>query len=250
MLEAREVAFSYLKDRPVLRSVSTTIEPGSFLAILGVNGCGKSTLLSCLDDLLHPDGGAVLLEGKPLMQVSREQRAEKVALVAQHSHANRLAVYDAVLLGRKPLIKGAPTAEDYEAVDAVLEDLGLTKFALRHVNELSGGEYQKVMLARAFAQQTEVLLLDEPTNNLDPANQQEVMQVVRDAVDSRGLAAAAVLHDVNLALRYCDRFCMLKDGYVEVQGGQEIITEESIYAVYGMRADIIEHQGRKVVIPH
>lgn len=248
MLEARELAFSYLKDRPVLRSVSTTVEPGSFLAILGVNGCGKSTLLSCLDDLLHPDGGEVLLDKVPLTQITREQRAEKIAFVAQSSRASRLVVYDAVLLGRKPLIKGAPTKKDYEAVDAVLEELGLTAFALRHVNELSGGEYQKVMLARAFAQQTEVLLLDEPTNNLDPANQQEVMRVVRDAVDSRSLAAAAVLHDINLALRYCDRFCMLKDGYVEVQGGQEIITEESIHSVYGMRAGIIEHQGRKVVI--
>lgn len=249
MLEAREVAYSYIKARPVLESVSAAVEPGSFLAVLGVNGCGKSTLMSCLDDLLRPDSGCILLDGNPLPGVPREQRAGRIALVGQHSHANRLAVYDAVLLGRKPRIKGAPAPDDYAAVDKVLADLGISDFALRYVDELSGGEYQKVVLARAFVQQTDVLLLDEPTNNLDPANQQEVMGVVRNAVDARGLAAAAVLHDVNLALRFCDRFLMLKDGLVEALGGPEVVTENSILRVYGMAADIIEHKGRKVVIP-
>ena len=169
--------------------------------------------------------------------------------MAQHSHAGRLAVYDAVLLGRKPLIKSAPTEADLAVVDEVLKKLGLTDFALRYVDELSGGEYQKVVLARAFVQQTAVLLLDEPTNTLDPANQQEVMRVVRAAVDESGIAAAAVLHDVNLALRYCDRFLMLKDGRVAALGGPDIVTEESVRLVYGMETDVIEHRGRKVVIP-
>ena len=105
------------------------------------------------------------------------------------------------------------------------------------------------MLARAFAQQTSILLLDEPTNNLDPASQQEAMRVVRRAVDERGLAAVAVLHDVNLALRYCDRFLMIKDGAVAVQGDASSVTEESIELVYGMKVDVIEHKGYKVVVP-
>lgn len=249
MLDAREVAYSYVRDRPVLESVSTNIEPGSFLAVLGVNGCGKSTLLACLDDLLKPQGGSVLIDGEDLAQVKRAVRAEKIALVAQHSHAGRLAVCDAVLLGRKPLIKGAPTEKDLAVVDQTLEKLGLTDFALRYVDELSGGEYQKVILARAFVQETAVLLLDEPTNNLDPANQLEVMRVVRGAVDETGIAAAAVLHDVNLALRYCDRFLMMKDGRVAASGGSDIVTEDSVHMVYGITADVIEHNGRKVVIP-
>ena len=106
-----------------------------------------------------------------------------------------------------------------------------------------------MVLARAFVQQTDVLLLDEPTNNLDPANQQEVMRVVREEVDSRNLAAAAVLHDVNLALRWCDRFLMLKDGLVEALGGSEVITESSMLSVYNMESDIIEYNGRRIVVP-
>lgn len=248
-LEAQNVAFSYTRNRAVLEQVSAEVTSGSFLAILGVNGCGKSTLLSCMDDLLRPNSGAVLLAGKDVSRIKREERAEKISLVAQHSHANRLTVYDAVLLGRKPRMNGAPTEEDLHIVDGVLEDLGLSAYALRYADELSGGEYQKVMLARAFAQQTDVLLLDEPTNNLDPANQQEVMRLVRREADVRGLAAAAVLHDVNLALRFCDRFLMLKDGRVAAVGGLEVVTEEMIELVYGMAVDIIEHAGCKIVVP-
>ena len=248
-LEARNVAFSYSRDQRVLQNVSASVLPGSFLAILGVNGCGKSTLLSCMNSLLKPADGVVLLDGRDLAEVSRTERAEKMALVAQHSHANRLTVYDAILLGRKPRVKGAPSEEDLRIVDEVVDSLGLATYALRYVDELSGGEYQKVVLARAFAQQTSILLLDEPTNNLDPANQQEVMRVVRRAVDEKGLAAVAVLHDVNLALRYCDRFLMIKDGTVAVQGDASSVTEESIELVYGMKVDVIEHKGCKVVVP-
>lgn len=249
MLEAEKVAFSYTKNSPVLTSVTAAVESGSFLAILGVNGCGKSTLLSCMDDLLKPQGGTIRIDGTNLQDMSRNDRAQQISFVAQHSHANRLVVYDAVLLGRRPHMQGAPTQEDHEKVEEVLSQLGLQDYALRYIDELSGGEYQKVILARAFVQEANILLLDEPTNNLDPANQQEVMKLVRTVVDQRNLAAAAVLHDVNLALRYCDRFLMLKDGTVEAYGTAEVITEASIASVYGIKADIIKHNGHSLVIP-
>ena len=248
-LEARELAFKYRHSGQILHDVSALITPGSFLAILGMNGSGKSTFLSCLDGVLSPQKGVVVLGDTQLRQVSREQRARSIAYVAQHSHANRLTVYDALLLGRKPYIRSTPRAQDYQVVDDVIERLGLTSFALRYVDELSGGEYQKIIIARAFVQQADVLLLDEPTNNLDMANQAEVLQLVRDEVDQRGLAAAAVMHDVNLALRYCDRFLLLKEGRVLACGGPEVITPESIHEVYGIEADIITHDDRRIVIP-
>lgn len=248
-LVARDVSFSYAKNKAVLESVSASVVPGSFLAILGVNGCGKTTLLSCLDGLLRPSSGVVLVDGSPLSSMGRVERAKKISLAAQRSVANRTTVFDAVLLGRRPHIEGAPGKEDLRVVGDVLEETGLSSYALRFVDELSGGEYQKVVLARAFAQQADVLLLDEPTNNLDPANQQEIMRTVRRAVDGRGIAAAAVLHDVNLALRYCDRFLMVRDGSVAVQGGCEAVTADAIEEIYGMKVDIIEHRGRKVVVP-
>ena len=246
MLTACGLGFSYRAGTPVLRDVSIELAPGSFMAILGVNGCGKS---SCLMGLRKPDVGQVLLDGAPMGDVKRRARAQKVALVAQHSHANRLTVYDSVLVGRHPLMQGAATEADHVVVREMLARLGLSAYSLRYADELSGGEYQKMVLARAFVQQAETLLLDEPTNNLDPANQQEVMREVRREVDERGIAACAVMHDINLALRYCDRFLFLKDGEVDAVGGRECVTPERIKRIYGMDADIIEHGGRLVVIP-
>ena len=249
MLEAHGLHFAYRTGSPILQGVDIDLVPGSFLAILGVNGCGKSTLLSCLTGAAKPASGQVLLDGAPLGQVHRLDRARKVAFVAQHSHANRLTVYDAVLLGRRPHMQGGPSKEDRQIVENVLERLGLAKCELRYTDELSGGEYQKMVLARAFVQRAATLLLDEPTNNLDPANQQEVMREVRDEVDGRGIAAAAVLHDINLALRYCDRFLFLADGRVDAAGNQGIVTPEQIERIYGMKSDVIEHRGRRLVVP-
>lgn len=249
MLEAREVHFSYRAGVPILAGVDVEVTSGSFLAILGVNGCGKSTLLSCLTGAARPSSGQVFLDGVPLGQVHRLERARKVTYVAQHSHANRLTVYDSVLLGRRPYMQGAPSQEDHRIVVDMLERLGLARYELRYTDELSGGEYQKMVLARAFVQQAETLLLDEPTNNLDLANQQEVMREVRAEVERRGIAAAAVMHDINLSLRYCDSFLFLKAGTVDAVGGMEVVTAEQVKRVYGMDCEIIEHRGRRLVVP-
>lgn len=248
MLEARGVEFSYRAHVPVLRGIDLALRPGTFTAILGVNGCGKSTLMACLAGMKHPQTGEVLLDGVALREVGRRERAQKIALVAQHSHATRLTVYDSVLMGRTPHMQGAPSARDLAAVDSVLADMGLDAWALRYVDELSGGEYQKVVLARAFAQKAETLLLDEPTNNLDMANQHETMRLVRRAVDEGGIACAAVLHDVNLALRYCDTFLFLRAGRVDAYGGAQIVSVEEVERIYGIAAEVIEHGGRRLVV--
>lgn len=249
MLEARNIAFSFKREQPLLRDVSLAIQPGTFTAILGQNGCGKSTLLSLMTAARTPDAGEVLLDGVPVAKVDRRERARKIAFVSQHSHANRLTVFDSVLLGRRPFMDSAPTADDRAIVATVLEELGLADYALRYLDELSGGEYQIVVLARAFVQQTDTLLLDEPTNNLDPSNQQEVMRLVRSEVERRNIGAAAVMHDMNLALRHCDRFLFIKDGLVDAFGGADIVTPEQIDRIYGMKADVIEHAGCKIVVP-
>lgn len=249
ILEARDIAYAYTSQTQILEKISASIEPGSFLAILGVNGCGKSTLLSCLDDIIRPQKGEVLLDNAPLNWYSREERATKIALVAQHSHAHGVTVYDALLLGRKPYIKAAPTDEDFAIVDRVIDELGLGPLALRYLDELSGGEHQKVVIGRALVQETDVLLLDEPTNNLDMANQIEVMELVSKAAHEQHIACAAVLHDINLALRYCDRFLMLKDGNVRASGGREIITKETIEDVYDVSIDLIAYEDSFLVVP-
>ncbi len=248
MLSANNVKFSYSSRHDLLRDISVALEPGSFLAILGVNGCGKSTLMQLMVDILQPQGGAIELDGVPMHSVKRRDRAKNIAFVSQHSHANRLTVYDAILMGRHPHSDDSTTEEDRKVVNDVMGKLGLKGYSLRYMDELSGGEYQKVVLARAFVQQTPILLLDEPTNNLDPANCHEVMQAVRDEVDQRSVSAAAVMHDINLSLGYCDRFMFVKDGVVESLGGPETITPERIKKIYGLEADVIEHKGQRVVI--
>ena len=248
-LRARDIAYAYGRNQPVLERVRADITPGSFLAILGVNGCGKSTLLGCLDGMIEPARGEIELGGATLSSYPRDDRAQRIALVAQHSHANRLTVFDALLLGRKPYIKSAPNDADFAAVERVVDELNLHDLALRYVDELSGGEYQKVMIGRALVQETDIVLLDEPTNNLDMANQAEVMSLVRSIVDERDIAAAAVMHDLNLSLRYCDRFLMVKDGLVAAYGDVNVITPESVADVYGVDVEIIEHRGRRIVVP-
>lgn len=249
-LEACDIAFSYGRGNQILRSVSADIVPGSFLAILGVNGCGKSTFLDCLDGMLSPQHGCVRLGNRDLKEVDRRSRAQSIAYVAQHSHANRLIAYDALLLGRKPFVKTGPTEEDFAIVDGIIADMNLGELAFRYVDELSGGEYQKIVIGRALVQCRDVLLLDEPTNNLDIANQIEVMELVRRAVDRRSIAAAAVMHDINLSLSYCDRFLVLKQGHVAAYGGPEVVTEKLLQKVYGIDADIIERNGKRIVIPY
>lgn len=249
MLEARHLAFSFKRNRPLLTDVSLSVPPGTFTAILGRNGCGKSTLLSLLTAARKPQGGEVLLDGTPLAAMDRRERARRIAFVAQHSHGNRLTVFDSVLLGRRPFMDGAPTAEDRAIVAHTLEELGLGGYALRYMDELSGGEYQTVVLARAFVQRTGTLLLDEPTNNLDPAHQQEVMALVRRQVQERGVGAAAVMHDINLALRHCDRFLFLKDGLVDAYGGSDVVTARQVQRIYGIEVEMIQHGDAKVAIP-
>ena len=248
VLSAQDLVFGYTSDTTVLNGLSLEVRSGEFMAILGVNGSGKSTLLACMDAVLKPASGIVSFDGDDIVGMDRLERARHIGLVEQKAQATRLTVYDALLLGRHPHLSGPPGEDEFAIVDEVLDEIGMADMALRYVDELSGGEFQKVMLGRAFVQQTDVLLLDEPTNNLDPLNQHEMMHLVHHMVHDHGLAAAAVMHDVNLALRYCNRFCLMKDGAVDSVGSSEIITGESMERIYGLPARVVEVDGRNVVV--
>ncbi|WP_257159562.1 ABC transporter ATP-binding protein [Corynebacterium cystitidis] len=247
-LLADEIGFSFTPGAPVLSKVSAEIHAGSFLAVLGVNGSGKSTLLNCLAAILKAKHGKVLLYGQDIATIKRTHRAQQLAYVAQKNFTNRSSVYDSLLIGRKPFITGVPTEDDYAIVDAVISAIGLESHALTYIDELSGGEYQKVVLGRALVQCTGVLLLDEPTNNLDIAAEHSILSLVRKLVDTQNVAAAAVMHDINLALDYCDRFLVLSDGRVCAHGGPEIITDALVSEVYGISATVHTVADRKIVL--
>ncbi len=249
MMRVEGLNFSYPCGRQILKDISFTAEAGECLAILGNNGAGKSTLLKCLDRILRPQTGRVEVDGTELLPLSHGELARRVAFVAQGVQGNRLTVYDTLLLGRKPYMRWGLGQRDLAIVDDVLRRLGLEGMAVRYLDQLSGGEQQKIMLARALVQEPSVLLLDEPTSNLDLKNQYETLELVRRACRDRGITAVLVLHDLNLALRFCDRFLLLHGGAVFAAGDAGVVTPENIRAVYGIGAAVETVRGRTVVVP-
>lgn len=251
MLEVKNLSFAYSKNgRRILDGVSFYLEQGQFMAILGNNGAGKSTLIKCIDRINPVTEGQVLVNGKSIEAMQRRQLAQSVAYVPQNTQPAHTMVFDAVLLGRKPYIKWGITAEDERIVAQTLEMLNLKQLESRYLDELSGGELQKTMLARALVQQPKYLLLDEPTSSLDPNNQHEMLHVIRDIAQEKNIGVAIVIHDLNLAMRHCDRFLFIKDAKVFSFGGVETVTPETIETVYDLRVDIIEHKGIRVIIPY
>lgn len=174
MLNVENLAYHY-KGRPaVLKDVNFNVNTGEFLAILGNNGVGKSTMLKCFNKILTPDGGKIILDDENLLQMSARQVAQRVAFVAQNVPSTQMTVHDMVMLGRRPYMKWGFTEDDHQIVHQAMAQLRIEPLRGRFLNELSGGERQKVMLARALAQQPKLLLLDEPTSSLDIQNQYQV----------------------------------------------------------------------------
>ena len=249
MIQVKSISFSYDSNRSnILDDVSFDIEKGHCLAILGNNGAGKSTLLKCLNRIQNPKRGSVIADGEDLLKIPRREMAKRIAYVPQHSARSNTMVFDAVLLGRKPYIRWDATDEDRKIVSDLLVQLNLQKYSDRSMDQLSGGELQKVVLARALAQQPQYLLLDEPTSSLDPKNQHEMLHLVKDISRENNIGVVMVIHDLSHAARYCDRFLFLRDSKVYAYGGPEVLTPENIRAVYGMEVDILEHKGNKVIV--
>lgn len=250
MVDIKNIRFAYGKNsKVILDDISFHMEDGQCTAILGINGAGKSTLIKCIDRILRPQCGSVLVDGRDVFSMSSNEMARNIAYVAQNARSVDMAVFDAVLLGRKPYIQWDATAQDRQIVMAMLHRMKLEELALRNMAELSGGEAQKVMLARALAQQPRLLLLDEPTSNLDPRNQHEVLRTVREIAKENNICVITVLHDLNLAIRYSDRFLFLKDAQLYSYGGMEVVTPDTIGEVYDMHVHIIEAMGIPFIVP-
>ena len=223
MLNVENLSFHYRNGPEILRQVSFSLEDGQFLAILGNNGAGKSTMLKCFNQILRVEGGHVWMDGEDLLTMTHREVAQRVAFVSQNIPSTQMTVHDVVMLGRRPYMRWGFTEEDHRIVHEAMDRLHLSDMRGRFLNELSGGERQKVMLARALAQQPKVLLLDEPTSSLDIQNQYQVLDIVRDICRTSTITAVMVIHDLNLALRFCDRFLLLKDGQVYRSGDSSIL---------------------------
>lgn len=248
MIEAKGICFHYKNCPVVLQNVDFQAEDGHFLAILGNNGAGKSTLLKCMNGILKPDAGSLLLDGEDLLTIPHRQVAQRVAFVAQTVASTQMTVHDMVMLGRRPYMGWSFSREDHDIVHAAMARLGLMDMRGRFLNQLSGGERQKVMLARALAQQPRLLLLDEPTSALDIRNQYQVLKIVGELCRTEGLTAVVVIHDLTLALRFCDRFLLMRDGQVYRCGGLEVLDKTALREVYGVDAEPVMVNGRHIVL--
>ena len=246
-LEVKDLSFKYEKE--ILKDICLKLEKGSFCALLGINGSGKSTLLKNIVNILKPYKGCVYYDGKDIKDYRRRELAQTMSYVAQNEAVQKVRVYDSILIGRKPYIKYFPTEDDHKIVCEIMEYLGLQEFALRYTDELSGGEAQKVLIARALAQEPEVLLLDEPTSALDLKNQLDVMDMVKKYCEHNNIMTIISIHDINLSLRYATDFILLKDKEIFKYGGLELITPENISEVYQIDLKIYELDGGMFVVP-
>jgi len=237
MLNVQHISFSYGK-RNVLSDVSFETNAGEILAVLGPNGSGKSTLLRCLTGILRPTQGEITLTNRTITGCTAEQRARLIAYVPQKLETAPLSVFESVLLGRKPYFTWKASKYDLEKVEEILDRLGLDTLAQRSVDQLSGGESQKVALARVLVQEPQLLLLDEPTSSLDLKNQVEMLVLLRKIVRERNVTAILIMHDINVAIRYTDRFLLLQSGKLAGDVLRDGLTTELIESVYGLPVEI------------
>ncbi|QTA83095.1 putative ABC transporter, ATP-binding protein [Desulfonema limicola] len=247
-LLVKDIEFSY-NSLAILKDIRFKLGPRQLLGVLGVNGAGKSTLLKCLNKILHPKTGSVFLGSRDMLMLNGAEIARHMAYVPQKYGNESLTVFDAVLLGRKPHIRWAASQKDLRIVENILRQMNLEKFSLRPVNTLSGGEMQKVIIARALAQEPEILLLDEPTSSLDLKNQFEVMNIISRVIRQQDLSAVVSIHDLNLAVRFADLFLMIKDNTVYGLVEKKDLTPEMVRDVYGIEVLLGNIKGHTVIVP-
>ena len=248
MLKIENLHYSYTGKTEVLRGADLELSEGQVGILLGKNGSGKTTLFRALLGLVKPQKGTILFEGESLLKLGRVQRAKRIAYVPQDIQFGDLTVFDSVLMGRISYFGLQAGKEDYEAVEKLLVDMDLLELAHRNVTELSGGEKQKIAIARAMAQQPRLMVFDEPTGNLDIANEQLIIREAKKLAKEKNIAVLSSLHDLNQALALGDRFFFMKDGVVKYSGGREIFTPEVIKDVFGADVELLEKDGRTVIV--
>lgn len=252
-LEVKNLGFGYAPDAPLFSNVNFSLEKGGIFSILGANGAGKSTMMNCIANLLKPDAGEILLDGRSLSSLPPVKVARRIGYVPQiHTPAYAYEVLDFVVMGRAPYI-GAfsqPSAADYELADQALEELGIQKLARRPYTELSGGERQQVTIARAIVQQPDIILLDEPTNHLDYGNQLRMIRLIRKLAD-KGYGILITSHMPDHVLLLGGQAGLLRDDARLLTGSaEEVLTEQNLNDLYHVNVHMVyvKEVGRKVCI--
>ncbi|MCI6153144.1 MAG: ABC transporter ATP-binding protein [Fusobacterium perfoetens] len=252
VIKITNLSFSY-GDKNILKNITLKIERNKVIGILGPNGCGKSTLLKNILGYLNKNNENIEIFQKKEKEYTQKEKAKIMALVPQKSSlSSPMSVIDFVTMGRLPHLKNSwegYSKKDFDIAFETLKILGLEKFSNRIALSLSGGEFQRVLLARALTQEPKILLLDEPTSALDLNHAVDLMGRVKKLVKNHDITAVAVLHDLNLASMFCDKLFLIKEGKVAYQGTpKEVLTEKILEDIYQLKSKIIYDENKKPYI--
>ncbi|MDD4487919.1 MAG: ABC transporter ATP-binding protein [Methanothrix soehngenii] len=245
----KRLTFGY-NGSMILDDLNLVVEDSEVLGLVGPNGSGKTTLIKCIDKILKPKG-SILIDGRDIDTVSRTDLAKRLGYVPQSSSTPlATTVFDTVLMGRRPHISWRVSDSDLDKVADILGLLHLEYLAMRDFSQLSGGQKQKVLIARALAQEPEVLLLDEPTSSLDMKHQLEVMETISSLVKEKKISAVMALHDLNLASMFVDKLAILKGGKIYAAGEPiDLLNAKNIRDVYGVEAVVMNNLDRPYIVP-
>lgn len=246
LLQVKNLSFSYNHSRMILEDISLNIKQSEILGILGPNGTGKTTFIKCINRILKPQQGEVLLFGKNILDLNQREIAKLIAYVPQYNNPADISVIDTIMMGRLPYVKHGYSELDKKIVFDVIERMELEKFAFRDIRELSGGERQRIFIARALAQQPKVIILDEPTSSLDLHNQLFILNSIVEIAKRDNISIIMTIHDLNLASMFCDTLLMLKEKKIFAYGSsKDILTESLVNATYKVNTKITVEDGYK-----
>ena len=249
MLEINNLSFSYNENKQILKNISLKINKGEVLGVLGINGAGKTTFIKCINRIIEPDSGDIFIDGKSINSMTQKEIAKLIAYVPQYNNNFfDINVLNTVMMGMIPYANQSFSENDRKIVYDLLKKMDLEVFAFRSIREMSGGERQRVFIARALAQQPKIIILDEPTSSLDLHNQLFILNMIDELAKKEELTIIMIIHDLNLASMFCDKLLMLKDGSIFAYGDTaSIVNEENILSVYNVNTKITIVDGNKHV---
>ncbi|MTI67842.1 MAG: ABC transporter ATP-binding protein [Firmicutes bacterium] len=253
VIDVKDLHFKYY-NQEILNNINIKVEKGSFVSILGPNGSGKTTLLKNICNFLKPNNGTICIKDKEVFKYKNKELAKNVAVVHQNNDVNfDFSIYDIVLMGRLPYQKKfkSESKKDHEIVKKNMKKTEIWKFKDKSIHEISGGERQRVMIARALSQQPDILLLDEPISALDIKHQMSILSLCKDLVKDKDISIITTLHDINLAARFSDLIILLDSGEIKsFDIPKKVLTAENIESVYGVKVDLyLKDKNIPYIIP-